>query len=217
MDDLVQKFGHDAALVVRAFSSLRLCDGQLSPLDMHFLNQAGDAIASRLEGDHGLSVVEFEILIGYAARLDPAEQLPFLMGHANTLETFRPASAFTGYDTEFLQFVFQILDGLANSQGSDASVMPIPDANLVQHTSNRVQRPALPLEGIFRAPMGPSSRSQAFTSSNVPENMDMEIANTASQGNTNPNQMETLPEEPRPENLEDIILDELADSNWYRE
>ncbi|KAM0542370.1 hypothetical protein ACHAPJ_012837 [Fusarium lateritium] len=279
MDDLVQKFGHDAAIVVRAFSSIRLCNGQWSPLDMHFLSQAVDAITSRLEGDHGLSMVEFEILREYATRLDPAEQLPFLMVHANTLETFRPASAVTEYDAEFLQFVFQILNGLTGSQGSDTSVMPIPDANLMQHTSNQAQCPALPFEGTLHAPMGTSAQSQTFTSSNVsetgsmfstmtpststsmsgsmagsismsttssmftvssipahpnqftssnvnnwiqdlpevPENMEMEITDTDSQGYVSPNQMETLPEGPRPENLEDIIFDELADSDWSRE
>ncbi|KAF4969490.1 hypothetical protein FSARC_3276 [Fusarium sarcochroum] len=183
MDDFVQKSGHEAAIFVREFSSLHLCDGQLPPMELQFLHQAIEAIASGLEEDHGLSTAELEILAGYAARLNLTEQLPFPTAQTNALRFTRPASAVAKYDTEFLQFVFQILNRLTSSQGSNATAnmaMPIVDTNPVQQTSNQFQNQVLPLEGTFLAPIGTSTRSETFTSSNVSETGSMFSTMTSS-------------------------------------
>ncbi|KAF5017276.1 hypothetical protein F66182_10813 [Fusarium sp. NRRL 66182] len=145
MEELIQKLGSNTAIVIRAFSSLRLCSGQLPPMELQFLNQAVEAITIQLQGNCGLSMIEFEVLVGYAARLDPTEQLPFLTTRANIIRSARPANALTEYDGEFLQFVYHILFGLlSNAQTPDAAqdtALAFAQSSTAQQTGRSVAIP----------------------------------------------------------------------------
>ncbi|EMT69431.1 hypothetical protein FOC4_g10003153 [Fusarium odoratissimum] len=77
MESIWNKFSYDRAAVIEDAFSIVMNYGQQEWLNAA-VSQTVDDIVFSLGGDEGLTFVEFEILVAYAARVDPRTQLAFL-------------------------------------------------------------------------------------------------------------------------------------------
>ncbi|KAH7200791.1 hypothetical protein BKA60DRAFT_600988 [Fusarium oxysporum] len=135
MESIWNKFSYDRAAVIEDAFSIATNHGQ-QEWSNAAVSQAVDDIVFSLGGDEGLTFVEFEILVAYAARVDPRTQLAFLDNLVDIIRASRGIESFSEYDQRFLDFVVGIHNGLTVARGANLGlyVPPgLPDANITQH------------------------------------------------------------------------------------
>ncbi|KAI3580089.1 hypothetical protein IWW34DRAFT_804716 [Fusarium oxysporum f. sp. albedinis] len=157
MESIWNKFSYDRAAVIEDAFSIATNHGQ-QEWSNATVSQAVDDIVFSLGGDEGLTFVEFEILVAYAARVDPRTQLAFLDNLVDIIRASRGIESFSEYDQRFLDFVVGIHNGLTVARGANLGlyVPPgLPDANITQHV--RCQGP-VPIE-LMQAPSGETTRT----------------------------------------------------------
>jgi len=146
MESIWNKFNDDRAAVIEDAFTIAMNRGQeeWSPVDKDSMRQAVDDIVFSLGGAEGLTFVEFEVLVAYAARVDPRSQLGFLDDLANTIRASRDPEALSEYDERFMNFVVGIHNGLTLARGANLGLLvppPLADANLAQHVPLQGQAP----------------------------------------------------------------------------
>ncbi|ENH64053.1 hypothetical protein FOC1_g10000556 [Fusarium oxysporum f. sp. cubense race 1] len=118
MESIWNKFSYDRAAVIEDAFSIATNHGQ-QEWSNAAVSQAVDDIVFSLGGDEGLTFAEFEILVAYAARVDPRTQLAFLDNLVDIIRASRGIESFSEYDQRFLDFVVGIHDGLTVARGAN--------------------------------------------------------------------------------------------------
>uniref|UniRef100_A0A0D2YJS7 Uncharacterized protein n=1 Tax=Fusarium oxysporum (strain Fo5176) TaxID=660025 RepID=A0A0D2YJS7_FUSOF len=118
MESIWNKFSYDRAAVIDDAFSIATNHGQ-QKWSNAAVCQAVDDIVFSLGGDEGLTFVEFEILVAYAARVDPRTQLAFLDNLVDIIRASRGIESFSEYDQRFLDFVVGIHNGLTVARGAN--------------------------------------------------------------------------------------------------
>ncbi|KAH7234993.1 uncharacterized protein BKA55DRAFT_544177 [Fusarium redolens] len=159
MESISNKFGYNrGAIILDAFSIVTNHDQQeLSSTDRDTLEQAVDDIMLVLGRMEGLTFVEFEVLVAYAARIDPTEQLNFLDTLVDIIRASRKVDSFTEYDKKFLNFVEGIRNGLAAARGANFGVSVQPWQNA--HIAPYVHDQGLAAVDFMQAPSGETTRT----------------------------------------------------------
>ncbi|KAM0342546.1 hypothetical protein ACHAPU_009396 [Fusarium lateritium] len=131
MHSFVEKYGSIlSTVIVRAFVIAKRNNRQLTDMESQIMNRASNAIIPNLVGTIGLNSIEFEVLVFYAAMLNPEEQLGFLNAAAEIISSTRPQEYLTEYDQVFLDFVAQLLEAISNAQQANQGelIPPVPFA-----------------------------------------------------------------------------------------
>ncbi|KAF4442977.1 hypothetical protein FACUT_1528 [Fusarium acutatum] len=138
MESIWNKFSYDRASVIEDAFSIATNRGQQewSNADKDVMSQAVDDIVLSLGGDEGLTFAEFEILVAYAARVDPRIQLAFLGNLVDIIRASRGIRGYSEYDERFMDLVVGIHSGLTVARGANLGLFVSPglaDANIAQH------------------------------------------------------------------------------------
>ncbi|KAH6954561.1 hypothetical protein DER45DRAFT_632953 [Fusarium avenaceum] len=135
MNALIEKYEHNATLVIRAFAITKRTNRQLQARELTILKQAVDVVVPHLADTCGMTCIEFEILLLHAAVINPEKTLDFLDTAVEFITVIRPESWLTEYDMWFLKFVSQLRNALDVAQNgrqgeSSASVSFAADSTL---------------------------------------------------------------------------------------
>ncbi|KAF5710085.1 hypothetical protein FMUND_9708 [Fusarium mundagurra] len=159
MEFIWNKFSYDRAAVIEDAFSIATSRGQQewSNADKDIMSQAADDIVRSLGGDDGLTFVEFEILVAYAAHADPRTQLRFLDNLVDVIRASRSIGSLSYYDEQFMDFVAGIHDGLITAARRNAGlyVSPDPNADIAQHVIYEGQAPV----DSMQLPSGETTRT----------------------------------------------------------
>jgi hypothetical protein len=145
MESIWNKFSVDRAAIIEEAFSIATERGQQewSNADKDVMSQAANDIVRSLGGDVGLTFVEFEVLVAYAARTDPERQLRFLDNLVQVIRASRGIGSLTYYDEQFIEFVMSIHKDLIAIARRNAGlgVSPGPNADIAQHVLCEGQAP----------------------------------------------------------------------------
>ncbi|KIL94050.1 hypothetical protein FAVG1_02612 [Fusarium avenaceum] len=135
MNALIEKYEHNATLVIRAFAITKRTNRQLQARELTILKQAVDVVVPHLADTCGMTCIEFEILLLHAAVMNPENTVDFLDTAVEFITVIRPESWLTEYDMWFLKFVSQLRNALDVAQNgrqgeSSASVSFAADSTL---------------------------------------------------------------------------------------
>ncbi|KAF5613359.1 tartrate transporter [Fusarium tjaetaba] len=159
MESIWNKFSVDRAAIIEEAFWIATERGQQewSNADKDVMSQAADDIVRALGGNVGLTFVEFEVLVAYAARTDPERQLRFLDNLAEVIRASRGIGSLTYYDEQFMVFVMSIHNDLIDIARRNAGldVSSGPNAGIAQHVLDEEQAPV----DSVHSPSGETTRT----------------------------------------------------------
>ncbi|KAF5664420.1 hypothetical protein FDENT_12881 [Fusarium denticulatum] len=157
MESIWNKFSSDRAAVIEEAFSIATNRGQQewSNADKGVMSQAANDIERSLGGDVGLTFVEFEVLVAYAARSDPCTQLRFLDDLVDVIRASRGIGSLTYYDEQFMEFVMSIHNELIAIARRNAGLSPGPNADIAQRVLYEGQAP----DDSMQLPSGETTRT----------------------------------------------------------
>ncbi|KAG5746858.1 hypothetical protein H9Q69_010204 [Fusarium xylarioides] len=145
MESIWNKFSYDRAAVIEEAFSIATNRGQQewSNADRYVMSQAANDIVRSLGGDSGLTFVEFEVLVAYAARSDPEIQLRFLTNLVDVIRESRGIGSLSYYDEQFIDFVMGIHNELiaVARRNAGLDVSPGPNVDIAQRILDERQAP----------------------------------------------------------------------------
>ncbi|KAF5593746.1 tartrate transporter [Fusarium pseudoanthophilum] len=159
MESIWNKFSIDRAAIIEEAFSIATERGQeeWSNADKDVMSQAANDIVRSLGGDVGLTFVEFEVLVAYAARAQPERQLRFLDNLVEVIRASRGIGSLTYYDEQFMEFVMSIHNDLRDIARRNAGLglSPGPNADIAQHVLYEGQAPV----DSMQLPSGETTRT----------------------------------------------------------